>query len=273
MGHWLSKYRMIFVLGTAERLTYRTDFFLGTLMRFLPIVTTIFLWQSIFAGSGSSEIVGFTSESVVAYYLLAMVSRAFSSMPGLSATIAQDVREGTINRYLTQPVDMIGFLLVMRIAHKLVYYTLALGPFAIVFYLARGYFPGWPAPLVLAAYFVSLVLGFIIGFLFEALVGLLAFWFLEITSLSFIVVGLNYMLSGHMFPLDLVPEPYLSLIEWLPFQYLAYFPAILFLRGDQWTGAELGLALGRQALCALVLWFVVRAVFARGLRRYGAYGG
>ncbi len=30
-----------------ERLVYRADFALGTLMRFLPIVTQIFLWQAI----------------------------------------------------------------------------------------------------------------------------------------------------------------------------------------------------------------------------------
>ena len=33
-----------------ERLVYRGDFWLGTLMRFLPIVTQIFLWGAVFAG-------------------------------------------------------------------------------------------------------------------------------------------------------------------------------------------------------------------------------
>ena len=32
-----------------ERLVYRADFALGTLMRFLPIVTQIFLWAAVFA--------------------------------------------------------------------------------------------------------------------------------------------------------------------------------------------------------------------------------
>ncbi|MEK6248208.1 MAG: ABC transporter permease, partial [Planctomycetales bacterium] len=32
-----------------ERLVYRGDFALGTLMRFLPIVTQIFLWGAIFS--------------------------------------------------------------------------------------------------------------------------------------------------------------------------------------------------------------------------------
>ena len=31
-----------------ERLVYRGDFALGTLMRFLPIVTQIFLWTAVF---------------------------------------------------------------------------------------------------------------------------------------------------------------------------------------------------------------------------------
>ena len=35
-----------------ERMTYRGDFLLGTILRFLPMVTTILLWQAIYAGSG-----------------------------------------------------------------------------------------------------------------------------------------------------------------------------------------------------------------------------
>ena len=40
-----------------ERLVYRGDFALGTLMRFLPIVTQIFLWYAIFDAAGKDEIV------------------------------------------------------------------------------------------------------------------------------------------------------------------------------------------------------------------------
>ena len=35
-------------IALEERLVYRGDFALGTLMRFLPIVTQIFLWYAIF---------------------------------------------------------------------------------------------------------------------------------------------------------------------------------------------------------------------------------
>ena len=109
---------------------YRGDFALGTLMRFLPIVTQIFLWWAIFdtIGSGardSSDIAGYSFSNMVAYYLLSMISRAFSSMPGLASGIALQIRNGEIKKYLMQPIDMLGFLLLSRIAHKLAYYSVA----------------------------------------------------------------------------------------------------------------------------------------------------
>lgn len=268
-----AKYRTIFVLCLAERLAYRSDFFLGTLLRFMPIVTTIFLWQAVFAGSSHQEIAGFTASQMIAYYLLVLVSRAFSSMPGLANGIALDVRSGNIKKFLTQPVDMMGFLLTMRVAHKLVYYGIAIGPFAIVFYLCRHYFDGWPSWEVLAAYVCSLLLAFLIGFLFESLVGVLAFWVLEISSFNFIVIMLNYLLSGHMFPLDLVPGVWGEVLRWLPFQYLAYFPAMLFLKGSAMTSMELWGGIGKQSAVAVLLAVTLQMAYRRGLRRYSAFGG
>lgn len=268
-----SKYRTIFVIGVAERLTYRTDFFIGTLMRFMPIVTTVFLWNAVFAGSPNQRIANLTNDEMVAYFLLVLVGRAFSSMPGLAHGIANDVRSGDLKKYLTQPIHMIGYLLVMRVAHKIVYYSIAALPFGIVFYTCRGYFAGWPSWTTLAAFVYSLFLAFLIGFFFESLVGMLAFWFLEISSFAFLIITLVYLLSGHMFPLDLIPGWLGKVALLLPFQFLAYFPAILFLHGDSWSTAELMWRLGEATITAVGLGLAVKIAFARGLRRYGAYGG
>ena len=77
------------VICLEERLVYRGDFVLGTLMRFLPIVTQVFLWTAVFGATSSGSIAGYSRNDIVAYYLLTMVSRAFSSMPGLASGIAR----------------------------------------------------------------------------------------------------------------------------------------------------------------------------------------
>jgi len=76
---------------------------------------------------------------------------------------------------------------------------------------------------------VSLILGFLIGFFFEACLGMTGFWLLEVTSLLWVVGTLNYFVSGQMLPLDLLPGFWADLLKALPFQYLAYFPAVVFL--------------------------------------------
>ena len=113
---------MILRICIQERLVYRGDFALGTLM---PILTQIFLWKAIFQARGTETIAGYTYDDMVAYYVLTYVSRAFSSMPGLATNIAAQIRSGEIKKYLIQPVDLVGFLLLSRIAHKLGYFALA----------------------------------------------------------------------------------------------------------------------------------------------------
>src|SRR5262245_8517814 len=114
----LATWWTILSISLQERFVYRGDFALGTLMRFLPIVTQIFLWSAVFSAVQQKRIVGYSYEDFVAYYLLTMVSRAFSSMPGLASQIGGQIRSGDIKKYLTQPVDMLGFFLLGRIAHK-----------------------------------------------------------------------------------------------------------------------------------------------------------
>jgi len=266
----------ILSVSIAERLVYRGDFALGTLMRFLPIVTQIFLWKAVFSavealGSGADRVAGYTYDDFIAYYLLTMVSRAFSSMPGLASGITRDIRSGAVKKYLTQPVDLLEFLFLYRVAHKLVYYAIAVLPFATVFYLLRSYFPGWPDAPVFVAYVASLVMAFLLGFFMEATLGLLGFWFLEISSLLFIYMLLSYFCSGHMFPLDMLPGIWGQLLKAAPFQYLAYFPSAVFL--GKVGGEQLVRGLATQLAWVITFVVAARTAFRLGVRRYSGFGG
>jgi ABC-2 type transport system permease protein len=271
----LAKYVSIFVVSLKERMTYRADFLLGTVLRFLPMVTTILLWQAIYKGSGQTSLgnkaTQYTYNEMIAYLLLTNISRMFSSMPGLAGGIAREIREGTMKRYLIQPIDMIGYLLVYRMAHKVTYIIMSFLPYALLFFLCRGFFDGFPDALTLAAFALSLVLSFLVGFFFEVSVGMVGFWFLEVTSLLYIVMTLNFFISGHMLPLDLLPQPWSGLLKVLPFQYMAYFPAVVFL--GKIKGMTLILFLLGEVFWAVFFMVLARALYRLGLKRYSAFGG
>jgi len=276
--HWT-----IFRIALQERLVYRGDFAIGTLLRFLPIITQIFLWHAVFAGahatavsSGASpqeaeRLFGYTYQNVVAYYLLSMLSRAFSSMPGLASGVARQIRDGEIKKFIIQPIDMGGFFLLGRIAHKLAYYSVAIGPFALVFFLCGDYFDTPPSGAVWLAYFASLLMAFLLGFFLELTIGMIGFWFLEVSSLLFVYMLFSFFLSGHMFPLDMLPAWAKVIVQFTPFQYLAYFPAAVFLGKIQ--GPELWRGLLIEAAWVALFIALSRVALHYGLKRYSGYGG
>jgi len=126
-------------------------------------------------------------------------------------------------------------------------------------------------PVTWLAYAASLGLAFLIGFFFEASVGMVGFWFLEVTSILFIVMTLNFFISGHMLPLDLLPPFWAGVLKALPFHYMAYFPAAVFL--GKIRGAELALFLLAEVVWVAFFVVLSRWLYRRGLKRYSAFGG
>jgi ABC-2 type transport system permease protein len=266
LGVWWA----IFSMCVAERLAYRGDFVLGTTMRFLPIVTQVFLWTAVFASADTMA--GYTKNDVVAYYLLTMIARAFSSMPGLASNVARQIRDGEIKKFLIQPIDLISFSLLARMGHKVVYYGVSILPFTAVFYLCGDFFPDqWPPVRIWAAFLVSLVLSFLLGFFLEMCLGLLGFWTLEISSLLFVYMLFNFFFSGHMFPLEILPQPYRGIVELMPLKYLAYFPAAVYL--GKIPADRLWFDVGVEAGWVVVFIVLSRLLLKAGYRRYSGFGG
>jgi ABC-2 type transport system permease protein len=265
----LRKYFKIMRVSLNERLTYRLDFILSTFLRFLPMVTTILLWRAVFVGQ--QTIASFDEHEMIAYLLLVHIGRMFSSMPGLAAGIARDIREGSLKKYLLQPIDMLAYLVAYRVAHKIAYILTSALPYGLLFFLCRGYFDRFPDSLTLLAYIASLFMGFLVGFFFEACIGTAGFWFLEVTSFLYVINTVNFFISGQMFPLDLLPPFWSGLLKALPFQYMAYFPTMIFLGKIQ--GMDLVYGLLAELGWAIAFIVLARTLYKTGLRRYSAYGG
>jgi ABC-2 type transport system permease protein len=269
----VTKYWTTFKVGLSERLVYRFNFFAGVFVNFLPLVTQFFLWSAVFATRDDEPIAGYTLSSMMAYYMLIHVARSFSSMPQLARTTATEIRDGELNKYLIRPIDYMGYTLSLRVAHKLCYYLMASLPFAVVFtwLIYSGYFAPWPGWETFFYFALSLAMAFTIGFLLHMMFGLIGFWFLEVNTFLFLYFMVAYFFSGHMIPLDLLPPWLKGIVMNLPFKYEAYFPVTVYL--GRYSSEELMVEFGVEALWILGLLIIVKTLYRRGLKRYGAYGG
>ena len=258
-------------LAFKDRIAYRAHFVLGSMLRFVSLIVVVYLWRAIFNASGKVSIGGFGYGDMVAYYYLVMVSRSFASMPGLATSVAGEIREGTLSRFMVKPMGLLPVQVSLRAAHKIIFIASALIPYLVVAYFLRWAFLGWPTGFQLGAWGLSLVLSFWIDFSIHFILGILAFWFLEVGSFLFIAMMVEYFCSGHMIPLDLLPAGVASVISCLPFKYTAYYPAALFLGKIPESEIPAGLAI--QAAWALGLFMLAAYLLKRGERRYAAYGG
>lgn len=269
----MRKYWVVFKVALAERFVYRGDFFISTFLRFTPIITTIALWAAIYKGSDREVIGDLTYEQMVSYYLMIMVARAFGSMPGLASGFASDIRQGELRKFIIQPVSYLVYHLFLRMAHKSVYFVMAAAPYVVVFWWCSDYLPGWPPGWMIPVTIATLVQAFALGFLINAALGLLAFWFLEVTSLLFIFMVSQYFLSGHQFPLTILPEGIQRAVTVLPFAYETFYPTMILLgKYNHDPGAIVQILVG-QFIWIAVLAVGVTAIWRRGLRHYAAFGG
>ena len=73
------------------------------------MLTQIFLWWAIYdvistagtadsSGGPDGQIAGYRYGDMVAYYLMVTIGRAFSSMPGLTSGIANQIRSGEVKK-------------------------------------------------------------------------------------------------------------------------------------------------------------------------------
>lgn len=265
----LTKYRHVFLVGLQSNLVYRWNFGLRAIFSLIHLAFVLILWRAAF--EGETTIGGFNLAQTISYFLTLLLLQFFISAFSEDYQISEEIRNGLINQFLLKPVNYFVYRFTIFVAARLVSGLLALIPLLLLLPLLREYldFPGeaWRFMFTVPAVFMSALIQFTIAYIF----GLLTFWFLEIQSFVILSLAIETVLGGQMFPLDLLPEWFFRLSQFLPYYYQMYFPAaILTGRLDQAQAFE-GLFL--QLFWVVALLGFAQLLWARGLRRHTAVGG
>jgi ABC-2 type transport system permease protein len=268
----LAKYLSVVGIGLQNTLVYRVNFLFRAVFGFIPLLGTIFLWRAVYAGKEEgSTIAAYGLSGMISYYLMVTIVDALTAVNEDDWQIAGDIKDGNISQFLLKPVDYLFYRLSLFAAGRLIYFVMAVVPVSVFIWCFRSSFV-LPTDGVTAAWFgLSVFLTALLQFFMSYATAMLAFWVLEVSTFIFIVFAFEYIASGHLFPLNLLPPAVQEVVMFTPFPFQMYFPVSIYL--GQTTGEERLWGLVIQFCWVVIFYFIARFMWERGIRKYSAVGG
>lgn len=260
----MKKYLSMIKLGFREALAYRLDALMGFATSAFYLLLAYYIWNAI-AATGSLT----SSFSAVITYIFIGQIVSNSIFVNAEQEIGQRVREGTIVNELKRPVSLRSQVY-FNLVGDAIFNFLSKGiPVALIGYFVVGL--GFPSPLNLAGFMVSLFLGFNLVFALSYLTSMFIFWTKVGWSLRSMRSTVQQLLSGVIFPLYLLPENLKPIFYATPFPSMVDAPISIFQMDV--TGTEMLTIFGQQIVWIVVLFLVGELVWRKARKMLTVQGG
>ena len=263
--HALRAYPTLFRIGFAGMVAYRAEFLVWILTTNMPLVMMA-LWNAVAADGPVGR---FGQREINTYYLAVLVVRIMTSS-WMVWELTMDIRQGRLATRLLRPLHPLLAYSAEHLA-AVPMRALVVSPLIIVIVAVMDFQLPLGDPARLGIFLASLVGAWFLLFFTMVLIGSLAMFVDSALSVFEIWLGIHFVLSGYLVPIELLPVWAQKLSFALPFWYTLGFPvqtAVGLL--DEPTALR---ALGVQWLYLGVTAAAALAVWRAGMRRFVAFGG
>ncbi len=261
----LGPYRKSFSLAWSAQLTYRVNFLVGRVREFVVYGALLLLYTALPQGSGS-----YTQSDLLTYTLMGSLLASGAFIFSMN-TIATEIADGDLSNYLLRPINYFGYWIAQSGAAKLLTFGSGVVQILILSWLFSSQsFSFHTNPVALLQTLVLYIGSLALIQTFDFVAGLFSFWTNRGHGMRWLIMIFLQFLSGSYIPLDTLPRKVSTILSWTP------FPSILFAPLQAYLGKLNGTAFVQtlliQWLWIIVMVLVVRILWKRGLRTYGAYG-
>lgn len=261
----IRKYAIIARINLINAFAYRAQVVSGLLFYTLFIFVFFSLWGAIYQGG---EVHGYTHAQVV-WYLIATELIVFGCrVSDVVHQVSQDVKTGDLAYMLSRPMSYIGFQAASALG-KILVNLLFFGTLAAVLGFAFvGPVPEfqWRAiPMML----LSGALGVALQFFLLLSIGLTAFRLEDNTAIFLIYQKLVFML-GVFLPVEFLPDWLQGVARLLPFSYVAWAPARLFVA---FSWELFGQIMPMQLIWTASAVALATSLYRSGVKALTAHGG
>ncbi len=270
-GGWLATARKTWAvlrITLASRFAYLGEIVMRTM--FLVIILFIFtqLWNATDASAGGVEALTGFSVAQMIWYLVFSEAIVMSTSPAMHQEVDREVKSGDIAYRLARPLAYPLYHFGAVQGERWLRFGLNLVIGVVVALIVVGPIP--LAPLSVLAALITAVFAFVVDFLISFTISTLSFWFEDTDGLHLLYSRSLMILGGLLIPLDAYPDWLGRIARALPFQYLLYQPARLFVASSPDGFLHI---VGVQVLLGLTVLAPMLLLYRLGLRRVAANGG
>ena len=264
---WLKTYPTLIKAYWARALQYRAQILVWVLSSSLPLVMMM-VWLTIAEQQADGTVNGFGRADFIRYFLAITFMRRMTGV-WFIWDLDRDIRLGALSAHLLRPLNPLHHYFVRTvIAIRPVQFLIIAPPVALAVWLT-GVQYDWGIGTVLlmfaAAFCASLV-----EFFAQAVIGMLAFWMTQATSVAEGWFFIRSLFSGWIIPLAMFPEVMQGHFTYLPFRYMLSFPVEIIMGGA--TTADIALGFAVQWVWILLFFALYRLLWRNGLKQYSAVG-
>ena len=233
-----------------------------------PLLMLIF-WSGATAAAGG-RIFSWSYSNFATYYLFIALASSMLTAHIEEDVAFEDINKGNLSQYILKPFPYYTSKFLLELPWRLFQGSLAISGIVIVALFFKNLVSVTSSPIILLLAIVIAILAFILSFTFKMILGLLAFWFTEISGVMNVNEIIFSIASGTLIPLEFFPNNLRTLFEILPFSYMIYYPIIAFL-GKLNTTSLLQVIL-MQLLWIFIFSLVYKFTWAKGRKTFTAVG-
>lgn len=263
----MQKYADLAMIGIKEHTAYLNSVWANFLAKIIYLYMQFALWNSLFA-SNTGRNIPLSHDETIRYIITATMISTFMECDVI-AWINGQIQSGDVANQLIRPLDYKSMIFAKHIgtsAARFMIYTLPLGILIKVFYHGSLF-----CREQLLYGFISIILAYVIQFLYSLIIGLMAFWLIVTWPLNMLLAAIYKLLSGSWIPAALFPELITKINLFLPFRSIYAIPVTIITTPMSFESICENLFI--QLAWLAVLFLISEAVWITGKNKLVVQGG
>jgi ABC-2 type transport system permease protein len=252
-------------VAMAREATYRFDVFTSIASLVIRVYLLRMVWVALYARNAAPE--NLPLHSIITYSTVALLMGLVMDIDQTRA-LKDKLHDGSIATDFMKPIVVPLYFFADGTGEVLFHATLIVPSLLCALFLVHI---DVPPPAVLAAFGLSFVLGYFVGFCINFILNCTAFWTLEIHAVQLIVTWVTDLVGGEIVPLLLFPAALQQVLVLLPFAAMFSTPLLIYVRVI--PPARYLEVMGLQVFWLVVLTGIATLMWRAGARRVVVQGG